>query len=196
MVPTRCPQDFFFSVINIFLTDYVISLSPPIQSTLNITNNNYYAISVTNITAQVQFSKTVIGKAKFSNSSVIIPLDEQQVGGMRTRWTHKHSQRKEWFESWLAGSGFKKKTVNILTSSRLHALCRLTTPFPPSLPMNWVICCKFPSWRVIKQILWTWNILIHKHPDFIFFSYSDYCTLQSIKVHNIVVMMQWVWPNV
>lgn len=50
-----------------------------LQSTLNITNNNYYAISVTNITAQVQFSKTVIGKAKFSNSSVIIPLDEKQV---------------------------------------------------------------------------------------------------------------------
>ena len=51
-----------------------------IQSTLNITNNNYYAVSVTNITAQVQFSKTVIGKAKFNNSSVIIPLDERQVG--------------------------------------------------------------------------------------------------------------------
>lgn len=51
-----------------------------IQSTLNITNNNYYAVSVTNITGQVQFSKTVIGKAKFNNSSVIIPLDERQVG--------------------------------------------------------------------------------------------------------------------
>ncbi|XP_075901871.1 transmembrane protein 106Ba [Nelusetta ayraudi] len=50
-----------------------------VTSTLNITNNNYYAISVTNITAQVQFSKTVIGKAKLSNSSVIVPLDEQQI---------------------------------------------------------------------------------------------------------------------
>ncbi|CAB1436437.1 unnamed protein product [Pleuronectes platessa] len=50
-----------------------------ITNTLNITNNNYYAISVTNITAQVQFSKTVIGKAKFSNSTLIIPLDEQQI---------------------------------------------------------------------------------------------------------------------
>uniref|UniRef100_A0A671TXQ3 Transmembrane protein 106B n=2 Tax=Sparus aurata TaxID=8175 RepID=A0A671TXQ3_SPAAU len=50
-----------------------------ITSTLNITNNNYYAVSVTNITAQVQFSKTVIGKAKFNNSSVIIPLDERQI---------------------------------------------------------------------------------------------------------------------
>lgn len=56
------------------------SFSSVVQNTLNITNNNYYAISVTNITAQVQFSKTVIGKAKFSNSTVIIPLDEEQVG--------------------------------------------------------------------------------------------------------------------
>ena len=58
----------------------IIQLSLSHQSTLNITNNNYYAISVTNITAQVQFSKTVIGKAKFSNSTVIAPLDERQVG--------------------------------------------------------------------------------------------------------------------
>lgn len=50
-----------------------------ITSTLNITNNNYYAIYMTNITAQVQFSKTVIGKAKINNSTLIIPLDEKQV---------------------------------------------------------------------------------------------------------------------
>uniref|UniRef100_A0A3B4BAV9 Transmembrane protein 106B n=1 Tax=Periophthalmus magnuspinnatus TaxID=409849 RepID=A0A3B4BAV9_9GOBI len=50
-----------------------------ITSTLNITNNNYYAIYMTNITAQVQFSKTVIGKAKINNSTLIIPLDERQV---------------------------------------------------------------------------------------------------------------------
>lgn len=34
---------------------------------------------MTNITAQVQFSKTVIGKAKYNNSTVITPLDERQV---------------------------------------------------------------------------------------------------------------------
>ncbi|XP_047453876.1 LOW QUALITY PROTEIN: transmembrane protein 106Ba [Mugil cephalus] len=50
-----------------------------ITNTLKITNNNYYTISVTNITAQVQFSKTVIGKAKFNNCTVIIPLDERQI---------------------------------------------------------------------------------------------------------------------
>ncbi|MEQ2188633.1 hypothetical protein GOODEAATRI_017002, partial [Goodea atripinnis] len=50
-----------------------------ITNTLNITNNNYYAISVTNITAQVQFSKTVIGKTKFNNTTVIMPLDERQL---------------------------------------------------------------------------------------------------------------------
>ena len=59
------------------------------QSTLNITNNNYYTISVTNITAQVQFSKTVIGKAKFNNSSVIIPLDERQVRSHTFYCTHR-----------------------------------------------------------------------------------------------------------
>lgn len=55
-------------------------LSSCLQSTLNITNNNYYSISVTSITAQVQFSKTVIGKAKFNNVTGIVPLGEQQVG--------------------------------------------------------------------------------------------------------------------
>ncbi|XP_015248178.1 PREDICTED: transmembrane protein 106B [Cyprinodon variegatus] len=50
-----------------------------ITNTLNITNNNYYAISVTNITAQVQFSKTVIGKTKLNNITVIMPLDERQL---------------------------------------------------------------------------------------------------------------------
>ncbi|XP_055019732.1 transmembrane protein 106B-like [Boleophthalmus pectinirostris] len=50
-----------------------------ITSTLNITNNNYYAIYMTNITAEVQFYKTVIGKAKINNSTLIIPLDERQV---------------------------------------------------------------------------------------------------------------------
>lgn len=47
---------------------------------MNITNNNYYAISVTNITARVQFANTVIGKTKFNNSTLILPLDERQVG--------------------------------------------------------------------------------------------------------------------
>ncbi|XP_058504874.1 transmembrane protein 106Ba [Solea solea] len=50
-----------------------------ITNTLNITNNNYYAISVTNITAQVQFSKTVIGKTKYNNSTLIVPLDKKQI---------------------------------------------------------------------------------------------------------------------
>uniref|UniRef100_M4AWW4 Transmembrane protein 106B n=1 Tax=Xiphophorus maculatus TaxID=8083 RepID=M4AWW4_XIPMA len=83
-----------------------------ITNTLNITNNNYYAISVTNITAQVQFSKTVIGKTKFNNTTVIMPLDERQVG---------------------------------------------PTPITTRLFL---------------------------------LSFSDYCTLPTIKVHNIVVMMQ------
>ncbi|XP_061918684.1 transmembrane protein 106Ba [Entelurus aequoreus] len=58
-------------------TKHIIYLN--ITNTLNITNNNYYAISITNLTAQVEFSKTVIGKAKFNNSTVIVPLDQRQV---------------------------------------------------------------------------------------------------------------------
>ncbi|XP_006834450.1 PREDICTED: transmembrane protein 106B [Chrysochloris asiatica] len=50
-----------------------------ITSTLNITNNNYYSVQVENITAQVQFSKTVIGKARLNNITNIGPLDMKQI---------------------------------------------------------------------------------------------------------------------
>lgn len=50
------------------------------QNSLNITNNNYYAVEVANITAQVQFAKTVIGKSRLSNTTAISPLDMKQVG--------------------------------------------------------------------------------------------------------------------
>ncbi|XP_036419907.1 transmembrane protein 106Ba [Colossoma macropomum] len=84
-----------------------------ITNTLNITNNNYYPVQVANITAQVQFYKTVIGKSLMSNVTTIVPLDMQQVD-------------------------FSVPTV------------------------------------------------IANEMSYIF----DFCTMQSIKVHNIVVMMQ------
>ncbi|XP_077064123.1 transmembrane protein 106Ba [Siphateles boraxobius] len=84
-----------------------------ITNTLNITNNNYYPIHVANITSQVQFYKTVIGKSVVSNVTTIIPLDMQQVD-------------------------------------------------------------------------YTVPTIIANEMSYIF----DYCTMQSIKVHNIVVMMQ------
>lgn len=46
---------------------------------LNITNNNYYSVEVANITAQVQFSKTVIGKTRINNVTSIGPLEMRQV---------------------------------------------------------------------------------------------------------------------
>lgn len=52
------------------------------QNTLNITNNNYYSVEVANITAQVQFSKTVIGKARLNNITNIGPLDMKQVSSL------------------------------------------------------------------------------------------------------------------
>lgn len=51
-----------------------------LQNSLNITNNNYYSVEVANITAQVQFAKTVIGKSRLSNTTTISPLDMKQVG--------------------------------------------------------------------------------------------------------------------
>ncbi|KAM6376432.1 transmembrane protein 106B isoform 2-T2 [Alca torda] len=51
-------------------------------NTLNITNNNYYSVEVANITAQVQFSKTVIGKARLNNITNIGPLDMKQIDYM------------------------------------------------------------------------------------------------------------------
>ncbi|CAD7673393.1 unnamed protein product [Nyctereutes procyonoides] len=56
---------------------YVIYLN--ITNTLNITNKNYYSVEVENITAQVQFSKTVIGKARLNNITNIGPLDIKQI---------------------------------------------------------------------------------------------------------------------
>ncbi|KAG2464791.1 transmembrane protein 106Ba [Polypterus senegalus] len=53
-----------------------------ITNTLNITNNNYYSVEVANISAQVQFSKTVIGKARLSNFTSIGPLDMKQIDYM------------------------------------------------------------------------------------------------------------------
>ncbi|XP_044284746.1 transmembrane protein 106B [Varanus komodoensis] len=53
-----------------------------ITNTLNITNNNYYSVEVENITAQVQFAKTVIGKARLSNNTHIGPLDMKQIDYM------------------------------------------------------------------------------------------------------------------
>ncbi|XP_043995055.1 transmembrane protein 106B-like isoform X1 [Gambusia affinis] len=50
-----------------------------ITNTLNITNNNYYSVEVANITAQVQFARTVIGNSRISNVITIRPLDMKQI---------------------------------------------------------------------------------------------------------------------
>ncbi|OCT74041.1 transmembrane protein 106B S homeolog isoform X1 [Xenopus laevis] len=53
-----------------------------ITNTINITNNNFYSIEVENVTGQVQFSKTVIGKAKLNTVINIGPLDNKQIDYM------------------------------------------------------------------------------------------------------------------
>ncbi|XP_073438212.1 transmembrane protein 106B [Dendrobates tinctorius] len=50
-----------------------------ITNTLNITNNNFYPIEVDNVTGQVQYYKTVIGKSKLNNVTKIGPLDTKQI---------------------------------------------------------------------------------------------------------------------
>lgn len=50
-----------------------------ITSTLDITNKNFYPIYLTNITAQVMYAKTVIGKASINSRAFIRTLGEQQV---------------------------------------------------------------------------------------------------------------------
>uniref|UniRef100_UPI00398F2DAE transmembrane protein 106C-like n=1 Tax=Pristiophorus japonicus TaxID=55135 RepID=UPI00398F2DAE len=48
-------------------------------STLNISNLNFYTVSVDTLTCQVQYMKTVIGTKQLNNVSVIPPLSEKQV---------------------------------------------------------------------------------------------------------------------
>lgn len=50
-----------------------------ITNTLNISNNNYYSVEVSDITAQVQFARTVIGQSHLSNVTAISPLDTKQI---------------------------------------------------------------------------------------------------------------------
>ncbi len=57
----------------------IICLFFLLKNSLNINNNNYYSVDVANITAQVQFSKTVIVKTRISNITTIGPLDMKQV---------------------------------------------------------------------------------------------------------------------
>ncbi|PWA28329.1 hypothetical protein CCH79_00018888 [Gambusia affinis] len=61
----------------IILDRHIVYLN--IMNTLNITNNNYYSVEVANITAQVQFARTVIGNSRISNVITIRPLDMKQI---------------------------------------------------------------------------------------------------------------------
>uniref|UniRef100_A0A3B5Q3G2 Transmembrane protein 106B n=1 Tax=Xiphophorus maculatus TaxID=8083 RepID=A0A3B5Q3G2_XIPMA len=62
------------------LDQHIVYLN--ITNTLNITNNNYYSVEVANITAQVQFARTVIGNSRISNVITIRPLDMKQIDYM------------------------------------------------------------------------------------------------------------------
>ncbi|XP_077350043.1 transmembrane protein 106B [Lithobates pipiens] len=53
-----------------------------ITNTLNITNNNYYSVEVDDITGQVQYYKTVIGKSKLNNVTKIGLQETKQIDYM------------------------------------------------------------------------------------------------------------------
>lgn len=81
-----------------------------LQNTLNITNNNYYSVEVANITAQVQFAKTVIGKSRISNITAISPLDMKQVqltvsspATLSPVWKHLYWPHLVFITDWLYG---------------------------------------------------------------------------------------------
>ncbi|RXM96778.1 Transmembrane protein 106C [Acipenser ruthenus] len=49
------------------------------ESTLNISNPNFYTVSVDSLTSQVLYMKTVIGTQQLSNVLQIQPLSQRQV---------------------------------------------------------------------------------------------------------------------
>lgn len=53
-------------------------LSPP-QSTLNLTNPNFFSVLVQSVSCQVLYMKMVIGTQQVDNPTTILPLSERQV---------------------------------------------------------------------------------------------------------------------
>ena len=57
------------------------SCLPPrsIQATLRIRNSNFYSVTVTSLTSQVQYMNTVVGTQQITNVSSIQPLSDKLV---------------------------------------------------------------------------------------------------------------------
>lgn len=50
-----------------------------IQATLRIRNSNFYSVTVTSLTSQVQYMNTVVGTQQITNVSSIQPLSDKLV---------------------------------------------------------------------------------------------------------------------
>lgn len=50
-----------------------------IQATLRIKNSNFYSVTVTSLTSQVQYMNTVVGTQQITNVSSIQPLSDKLV---------------------------------------------------------------------------------------------------------------------
>ncbi|XP_057276852.1 transmembrane protein 106C isoform X1 [Pezoporus wallicus] len=58
---------------------YLCPLFPSTQATLRIRNSNFYSVTVTSLTTQVQYMNTVVGTQQVSNVSSIQPLSDKLV---------------------------------------------------------------------------------------------------------------------
>jgi len=66
------------------------------QATLRIRNSNFYSVTVTSLTSQVQYMNTVVGTQQITNVSSIQPLSDKLVfvfhcacGISVTKWSRK-----------------------------------------------------------------------------------------------------------
>lgn len=72
-----------------------LSRLPPlfIQATLRIRNSNFYSVTVTSLTSQVQYMNTVVGTQQITNVSSIQPLSDKLVFLFHCAYEHHQIER-------------------------------------------------------------------------------------------------------
>lgn len=132
-------------------------------------------MSVTNITAQVQFSKTVIGKAKFNNSSMIIPLDERQVG-----WNLFYCWSCSALNCLISIAGLKinSSSCMVCTTAHGHTHCHNTKEPSPTEHTD-QSCDYSKKWFMFLQKSWLFNKSLNHHKSLIVLKSCDISDLCS-----------------
>lgn len=65
-----------------------------VQATLRIKNSNFYSVTVTSLTSQVQYMNTVVGTQQISSVSSIQPLSDKLV------FTFPYNHHQIRYETW------------------------------------------------------------------------------------------------